>query len=148
MRTRLRLSMAGALVLQAGLATAADKVALGTAAGNLTIDGKAVKLTHAYAMSQPNPFNKEQMDTVVLLTDTALPPEAMRVEDLERATRGITNAVLFAIDASGKPQREVVHHVALGDRTLQMSGFTRAKFAGAPITKERDRKSTRLNSSH
>ena len=136
MRSRLRLHVAGAMVLQACLATAAAKVAPGTAAGTLTIDGTAVELTYAYAMSQPNVFKKEQMDTAVLLTDTALPPEALKVEDLQRATRGIKNSVLFAIDASGKPQLEIVHHVALGGMVLQMSGFTHAKFTGAPITKE------------
>jgi hypothetical protein len=125
------------LGLPVALAGAAGKQAPGTAAGTLTIDGKAVKLTHAYALLQPNTFEKEKMDTVVLLTDTALPPEALKVEDLERATRGLKNAALFAIDATGRPQREVVRHAALGDNVLQVSGFTRAKFSGPPITAER-----------
>lgn len=48
-----------------------------TVKGTLTVNGKTAKLTNAYAATKPNPFDKTRTDVVVLLTDRALPDDAI-----------------------------------------------------------------------
>jgi len=112
------------------------KLAPGTASGTLSVDGKVVALTHAYAGSRPNHFHEDQMDTVVLLTDKALGPDAVKAQDLEQASSGLLNSVLFAINAKGESILEVVRHATLGAQHLQMSGFTNATYTAGPVTKD------------
>jgi hypothetical protein len=52
-------------------------LAAGTAKGTLTVNGKTTKLSHVYATTKPNPFDKTRTDVVVVLTDTELPAEAI-----------------------------------------------------------------------
>lgn len=100
----------------------------GTASGSFSVDGKVIELHHAYAMAQANPFDEKKTDTAILLTDKPLPEAAFAgVKDLEAAGRlEPRNSVLFVLDESGQAMREVVHHDALGDMSLQMSGMTHA----------------------
>jgi hypothetical protein len=100
----------------------------GTASGSFSVDGKTIELHFAYAMVQANPFDEKKTDTAILLTDTPLPEAAFAgVKDLETAGRlEPHNSVLFVLDESGQAMREVVHHDALGDMSLQMSGMTHA----------------------
>src|ERR1043165_4618587 len=49
----------------------------GAASGNLTINGKSVKLTHAYAARKADPFDKTKQVTYVLLADQEVPPAAV-----------------------------------------------------------------------
>lgn len=100
----------------------------GGASGSFSVDGKSIELHHAYAMAQANPFDEKKTDTAILLTDTPLSEEAFAgVKDLEAAGRlEPHNSVLFVLDESGQAVREVVHHDALGDMSLQMSGMTHA----------------------
>jgi hypothetical protein len=100
----------------------------GTASGSFSVDGKKIELHYAYAMAQVNPFDEKKTDTAILLTDKPLPEAAFAgVKDLEAAGRlEPHNSVLFVLDESGQATREVVHHDALGDMSLQMSGMTHA----------------------
>jgi hypothetical protein len=52
-------------------------VAAATVKGTLTVNGKVAKLTNAYAATQPNPFDKKRTTVTVLLTDQALPDDAV-----------------------------------------------------------------------
>ena len=92
------------------------------------MDGKTIELHYAYAMAQANPFDEKKTDTAILLTDKPLPEAAFAgVKDLESAGRlEPRNSVLFVLDEGGQAMREVVHHDALGDMSLQMSGMTHA----------------------
>jgi hypothetical protein len=49
----------------------------GTASGTLTVNGKAVKLTHAYAARKKDPFDKTKQVTYVLLADQEVPLAAV-----------------------------------------------------------------------
>jgi len=49
----------------------------GTAAGTLTVNGKAAKLTHAYAARRADPFDKSKQATYIVLADQEVPPAAV-----------------------------------------------------------------------
>jgi hypothetical protein len=107
---------------------AAESLAPGEATGSFSIDGKAVSLHHAYAMTQPSDFDETKTDTAILLTEDPLPDKAMEnLKDLESAAMGKGNSLLLKLDESGQAIREVVHHSALGDGSLQMSGMTHSE---------------------
>ena len=59
------------------LMLAALPLGAATVKGTLTVNGKTAKLTHAYAATKTNPFDKKQTDVVVLLTDRELPDDAV-----------------------------------------------------------------------
>ena len=125
-------SLPAALLLTAlafpGAARAAEAVAPGEAAGSFSIDGKAVSLHHAYAMTQPSDFDEKKTDTAILLTEDPLPAKALEeLKDLESAAQGKGNSLLLKLDDSGRAIREVVHHAALGGGSLQMSGMTNSE---------------------
>lgn len=112
----------------------------GAAAGTLTIDGKPLALSHAYALAQPNTFEKSKTDIAIALTEKPLPAGALRdIAELDDALRSVHGYVFFKINEAGSPIREVVDHPALGDETLQMSGFTRAGFTARVFGKDKDR---------
>jgi len=46
--------------------------------GTLTVNGKTVKLDHAYATTRPDPFDKKKTVTLVLFTDRELPANALK----------------------------------------------------------------------
>lgn len=46
--------------------------------GKLTVNGKTVKLDHAYATTRPDPFDKKKTVTLVLFTDRELPANALK----------------------------------------------------------------------
>jgi hypothetical protein len=124
---------------QQGLA-AVPALKIGAAAGTLTLDGKPLPLRHAYALAQPNTFEKTKIDIAVALTEKPLPAETLRnVEKLEDALRNVRGYAFFKINEEGKPIHEVVSHPTLGADTLQMSGFTRAEFTAKVFGKEKDR---------
>jgi hypothetical protein len=78
MRRCLGTVVALVLIAAAGVAAAAPPTGLapGKAKGTLTVNGKAVALTHAYAGLEPNPFDEKLDDIVVLLTDRPLDAES------------------------------------------------------------------------
>jgi len=112
----------------------------GTASGKLTLDGKSAGLSHAYAMAQPNTFEKNKTDIAVLITERPLQDGALRdLEDLADAGRDIQESswVFFKIDDSGKPVFEMIYQPMLGESRLMMSGFTHAEFIYKVLEKER-----------
>jgi len=112
-------------LVSAGSGFAADSLAPGEAMGTFSIDGKSVALHHAYAMTQPGDFDETKTDTAILLTEEPLSPDSLaKLKDLESAAQGKGNSLLLKLDESGSAIREVVHHSALGEASLQMSGMT------------------------
>jgi hypothetical protein len=67
------------LALVAILAPAMAVAAVGTASGTFTVQGKAWKLAHAYAVAKADPSDKTREDVVVTLTD--VPLDAKVLED-------------------------------------------------------------------
>jgi hypothetical protein len=49
----------------------------GTAEGKLIVDGQTTPLQHAYARTQPGFFDKSKEDILVILSDLAIPDEAL-----------------------------------------------------------------------
>ncbi|HEY7369575.1 MAG TPA: hypothetical protein VIA29_06780, partial [Thermoanaerobaculia bacterium] len=99
------------LFASAAIAVGAAASAAGTAKGKLTMDGKAVDLKYAYAMTQPNVFEKTKMDTAILLTSLPLPDGSLAdMDDLEDGLRSVPNGVLFKLDSEGQAIREVLKH--------------------------------------
>jgi hypothetical protein len=127
----------GSLAFRAGALP--DSPAPGTANGTFSIDGKSVEVHYAYALSQPNAFDEKKSDTAILLTEKPLSEKELEgAGDLEKAGRGTKrNSVLFVLDEGGRPIREVVHHDALGDDSLQMSGMTHSDFQSEYQGKDR-----------
>jgi hypothetical protein len=77
--------LAGAAALATAAAPPAGH-APGQAKGTITVNGKAVTLTHAYAALEPNPFDDKKSDIVVVLTDRPLPAAAMGGDLSDAAT--------------------------------------------------------------
>jgi len=109
----------------------------GSASGTFTIDGKAVALRHAYAMRQPNTFDEKKNDTAILLTENPLPDKKLEgLKDLESASWEKGSSLLLTLDDTGRAIREVVHHSALGEKSLQMSGMTNSEVRIGSQTKD------------
>lgn len=89
--------LAAAIASLTALAAASPTgLAPGKAKGTLTVGGKSVTLTHAYATREPNPFDEKKQDIVVLLTDRPLEAAAL-AGDLSRATQGSKNYLRLAL---------------------------------------------------
>lgn len=101
----------------------------GSAKGALSINGAAMELNHAYALSQPNFFENSKTDIAVLLTKGPIPDGALkdanRLQDVSREMHGW---VLFLLDEGGRPIHEWIDHPSLGENRLISSGTTYAKF--------------------
>lgn len=61
----------------AALFVAQVAVAAGSVKGTMTVNGKTFTLSHAYATTKPNPFDKTKTDAYVVLSDKELPAEAV-----------------------------------------------------------------------
>jgi len=130
-RTLLRLVALVAFLAATLTATplAAQAPPAGKASGSVSIDGKAMKLAHAYAWSEPNPFDSQKTDVVVLMTEKPVAAENFAgVEGMMAVARRIGSFALFAIDAEGKLRNEMVDHPVLAGAPIQMSGVTRSSF--------------------
>ncbi len=118
-------------------AVAAQSVA-GKASGTLTIDGKSIALKYAYAMLQPNTFDKDKTDIAVLLTERPLNEGAVKdAEELDDAVGKEHGWAFFKIDDAGRPIHEVIDHPSAGGGRLMMSGFTQAGFVQKKRLKDR-----------
>lgn len=123
--------------LTSGAAVAAPPLPPATAAGTVTIDGKVVKLNHAYALRQPNAFDEAVMDTAVLLTERPVPAELLKVVNLERTIHEVTDGVYFVIDLKGKPRHEMIRTTSLGREIPMRTGITLASFTPVTLGSER-----------
>lgn len=59
------------------LALSLNAFAANSVSGTLTVNGKTSKLTHAYATTKANPFDKKRTDVFVLFADRELPADAV-----------------------------------------------------------------------
>ncbi len=101
-RTRTTLAVFAALVC---LAAPAARAADGKAEGTITVNGKATKLSHAYARAVPGFFDKKKDDVEVILSDIPLEGKALtdQFERMHMAEAGKLHAFEITIDADGKP---------------------------------------------
>lgn len=103
------------------LAASGPKIADGSAAGTLKVDGSTVKLTHAIARLAPNAFDEKKKDVQVLLTDQPVPMETF-IDDtklFDEVKNGKVQGLVLAIDSDEKPY----HVQLLNPKTpMQLSG--------------------------
>lgn len=110
----------------------------GSATGAVHIDGKPLKLAHAYAWAQPNSFEPAKLDTVLLLTPQPVPADHFDgVDGLVAVARRLEHFALFALDEGGTLIREIVAHPVLGQNWIQLSGATRCRFSRKVLTANR-----------
>lgn len=110
----------------------------GTASGSMSVDGTGMKLNYAYAMAQPNSFDKEKTDIAILISEKPVPDERFKdVEDLRDVAVRQHGWLYFEINDEQKPITEVADHPSLEGTQLQMSGMTRSDFLQKEFTKER-----------
>jgi hypothetical protein len=112
------------------LALLATSFADAPAAGNLTVSGQTTKLTQAYAYSTKGFFDEKKDDTVVLLTDRALPESQLRDAFALRrlAEEGKLCFVQETINSAGQ-----IINFTVGHRAFKMSpsgGSTEHRFEG------------------
>lgn len=70
--------------------------------GKLTVNGKTAKLTHVYATTKANPFDKSKTDVVIVAIDRELTSETLFDEfEMMKATDG-ANGFTAQIDDEGK----------------------------------------------
>jgi hypothetical protein len=103
-----QLTMMVALVAMAGLAAPAE---MGTAAVTLTVDGRAIQLTHAYARLEMS--LESQAEPVVLLTAEPVPQELLdrgySLRDI-LANSGAVHGLYFRLPPQGRAESwKVVH---------------------------------------
>lgn len=93
------------LVVFGLLAIPAALAAEGKAQGTLTVNGKATKLSYAYARAVPGFFDKSKEDVEVILSDVPLEPKALddEFERIHMADAGKLHAFEITIDADAKP---------------------------------------------
>lgn len=131
-------ALGAAILTSAVLAVAPQAPPAGKASGSITIDGKSMPVAHAYAWAQPNTFDKQKTDVVVLITEKPVPAEAFAgVDGLLAVGRRIQGFVLYAIGEDGSLTREVIDHPALAGEWIQMSGATRSSFTKKSLSTTR-----------
>lgn len=95
--------------------------------GQLTVDGKSITLTHAYAVSGPDTFDGTQRAYLVLLTEKALAPDAIKKAESfaelgGKSVRSLLESGLAVEISPDKGYHLTVRHPALGGSELQKSG--------------------------
>ena len=76
----------------------------GSAAGTLTVDGKAYELRHAYARTEPGAFDPKTRDVVLHLVDVAVPAATFedRFSPRDLIKAGKLHGLWVTIDADGR----------------------------------------------
>jgi hypothetical protein len=108
--------------------SAAAAIESGKADGQLTVGGKAVKLTRAYAVAQKGFFDAKKDDVLVILTDTPLDAKAL-ADDFARialAKEGKLHSVELVINANKQPISVSIRHSAF--KYPQSGGSTEDAF--------------------
>ena len=127
------------LVLVLASAVAAPALAgEGKADGTLTANGKTVKLTHAYAVRKPNPFDKKLTDAYVVFTDRAMPADKatdtfglMEAEGINAVTAEITPDKSVVSGELYSPSFKKMHQFsAVGMQKLDITTMTKDRIAG------------------
>ncbi len=94
-----------ALVIAMVAISAAGNPGEGTAKGKLKVDGKTTPLKYAYARLQTGFFDPKKDDTRVILSDVAIPEEALK-DDFARhkmAAEGKLHGVEVVLNSEGQP---------------------------------------------
>jgi hypothetical protein len=113
----------------------------GTATGTFTVKGKAVKLTYAYAKSEPDFFDKAKRQVRLIVSDVKLTPAQLdgpfALQELVDADKA--HAITATVNATGQ-----VTGVQLYDKGFNMSSVSTAgtnnKFEGSVTATEIDGK--------
>jgi hypothetical protein len=87
-------------------------LAEGAASGTLTVNGKTIKVAHAYARSVPGFFDANSNDTQVIVSDVPLDAAALADEfaRIDLAKAGKLHAFEITIDAAGTPVSTAWRH--------------------------------------
>lgn len=112
MNSRNRAFLAG-LILVSGAAVLTPRAAAdGKAEGTITVNGKATKLSYAYARAEPGFFDQTKEDVVVILSDVPLDAKVLqdRVELQQLANAGKIHLFEITINAEGKPIQTAFRH--------------------------------------
>src|SRR4029450_8753554 len=113
-----RVTKVSMLLVAAAVTTTTLHAQEGTATGTFTVKGKAVKLAHAYAIAEPDPFDKAKEAVRVPVSDVPLTAEQRHdpfaLQDLVRANK--LHAVVAIIGASKQ-----VLSTMLYDKGFEMS---------------------------
>jgi hypothetical protein len=96
----------------------------GTARGQLTLNRQTTPLTFAYASAQPGFFDKSKEDVRIVLTDVALPADALKdvFTLIHLARDGKVHAVEVVINADGQPISGAIYDKVF-DGTVSMTGM-------------------------
>jgi hypothetical protein len=113
MKSEGRVLFAG-FILVAGAAVLAARplAADGKAEGTITVNGKATKLSYAYARAEPGFFDKTKEDVLVIVSDVPIDANVLedQFERIKMADAGKLHAFEITIDAEGKPISTVFRH--------------------------------------
>jgi hypothetical protein len=88
----------------------------GTATGTFTLNGKATKLTYAYATAEPDSSNKSREILLITVSDIKLTPEQLNFPfGLQAAMKaGKVHAIVAEIDATKKVVNAMLYDKAFG----------------------------------
>jgi hypothetical protein len=117
---RLTTAAAGAAIIASTMALAAVD---GTASGTFTVNGKATKLTYAYATAKPDSSDKTKEEIVLILSDVPLTQAVLRdptpfgLQDLTRANK--LHAISIRIDSS-----KAITSTSMYDRAFKMGSVS------------------------
>ena len=98
------------------LITRITRLADNAAGGTLKVDGQNVPLKYAYAYLEKNPFDRKRKDTVVMLSDRALPAESVMKKSM-----GDAQGVVISIDDTKATGHLSIYHPAFPNGA-QISG--------------------------
>ncbi|RPJ85292.1 MAG: hypothetical protein EHM13_01525 [Acidobacteria bacterium] len=134
--------LAGMTVLAAAAVTEpklhGQAPAAGKASGNVTIDGRSMRVAHVYAWSEPNRADSKKTDVLVLVTQREAAPEAFAgAAGMIEVCGRIHGFILFVVDERGSVSSEIVDHPALDGMRMQNSGVTPSSFTARSFSTER-----------
>jgi hypothetical protein len=88
--------------------------------GSLTVNGKTAQLTHGYAATKPNPFDKKRTDVVVLLTDRELPDDA--VHDTFAIMKAVDDLKFNGISIEISDEKQIISGMVYSPNFLKDMG--------------------------
>src|SRR5438105_5621356 len=89
--------------------------------GTLTVNGKTVKLNHAYATTRKNAFDKKKTDVYLLFTDQEMPSDILKDEFGLMEVKTPFSAVTAEVDPDNKVISGEVYSPALKENMHQFS---------------------------
>src|SRR5579864_3639597 len=97
----------------------------GTAKGTITFNGKPKNVAYVYAWKEPSEFNKGQISTVVVLTDSKIEDATLadRFAMIEGAKKGKFTAVQISFDPKGEVEGGTFYSPALDSGYFDASGM-------------------------